>query len=463
MHSKEGFAVSKTLRANFGCFAIVFTLATFFVSTGVGNLFGQSMSVPRKWATSTELNDGRVLVAGGQNGGSGGQSSADVFTAGVGTAAGQFLPTGPMTTPRYQHTASLLHDGRVLVTGGYPPPGVSLATAEIYDPATGLFTATGSMSGVRAAHRAAVLPDGRVLVAGGVDGTGVSLATAEIYDPTTGKFTPTGSMHGSRFYYSMVALNNGQVLVAGGYTGRNGGANSTLSTAELYDPAAGVFTSTGPMTVQRIYFTATLLNGGKVLVAGGDNNNLASAEVYDPGSGTFTATGAMVLVRYQHTATLLTSGQVLIAGGNGTDKRSELYDPASGTFSARTALQESRAAGTATLLSNGSVLVAGGTTDNSAEIYWPAVVTPAGLTSIAVSAVQGTATAGQNPTQTYQAMGTYVGGSTQIMQGVVWSTANPTVATISNDQSDRGVAIETTLGSTNVTACAGTIWTCPHF
>jgi hypothetical protein len=301
-----------------------------------------------------------------------------------------------------------------------------------------------------------VLPDGRVLVAGGYRTGGYGQPTAEIYDPATGLFTATGSMHDSRALQNMTLLNNGLVLVAGGIDA-NG---NSLSTAEIYDPAAGVFTYTGPMTVARLQFTATLLNGGQVLVAGG-NGPLASAEIYDPGSGRFTATGSMSASRYWHTATLLTSGQVLIAGGSDANSRAlsatELYDPALGTFSAGTALQKSRSGATATLLSNGSVLVAGGTTDTTAEIYWPPAPTPATLSSIAVSAVQVISVTGQKPTQSYQAMGTYANGSRQMLQGVVWSTADPTVAAISNDESDRGVAFETTIGSTNVTACAGIV------
>jgi hypothetical protein len=57
-----------------------------------------------------------------------------------------------------------------------------------------------------------------VLVAGGqpcANGYCSTLTTAEIYDPATGVFTPTGSMYDSRLQFSMTALTNGLVLVAG--------------------------------------------------------------------------------------------------------------------------------------------------------------------------------------------------------------------------------------------------------
>ena len=136
-----------------------------------------------------------------------------------------------------------------------------------------------------------------------------------IYDPSTGVFTPAGYMNNSRAWPSMTVLNDGRVLVAGGRTGGYNGNFTDLSTAEVYDPAAGVFTYTGPMSAARFWHTATLLNGGRVLMSGGyDSPN--TADIYDPRSGAFTAMGALTHVRYQHTATLLTSGQVLIAGGS---------------------------------------------------------------------------------------------------------------------------------------------------
>src|SRR5207249_4277027 len=73
-----------------------------------------------------------------------------------------FDTTGSLATARDNHTATLLSNGKVLVAGGFN--GGSLASAELYDPATGTWTATGSLSAARKSHTATLLPNGKVLV-----------------------------------------------------------------------------------------------------------------------------------------------------------------------------------------------------------------------------------------------------------------------------------------------------------
>jgi hypothetical protein len=147
-----------------------------------------SMEIVREHHTATLLTDGTVLVTGGgaRTSNPNGQSfsKAELFNHEV------FSPTKvDMTTQRTNHTATLLNDGTVLVTGGFrvdPNPitrrGVItyLPTAELFD-AAGSFTRTADMATPRAYHTATILKDGTVLVTGGVDENGSPLATAELY------------------------------------------------------------------------------------------------------------------------------------------------------------------------------------------------------------------------------------------------------------------------------------------
>ena len=289
------------------------------------------------------------------------------FSGAVG-AAGLFTPTtGNMTEPRYGHTATALANGKVLLVGGYDGGGAFyLPTADLYDPATGLFSSTGVMTTTpvgRISHRAIKLVNGKVLILGGNDGV-TYLATAELYDPTAGTFATTGSMSAMRDKPGAVLLGNGTVLVVGGDDGS--GAMGYVATAEIYTPGTGLFTAAaGAMGVARFYPTTTLLADGRVLVTGGSSNSavLASAEIYDPATGTFAATGSMSAARAGHTATRLADGKVLVSGGlTAADATTgaDIYDPASSTFTATSALDAARWRHTSTRLADGKVLVAGG-------------------------------------------------------------------------------------------------------
>jgi len=175
-----------------------------------------------------------------------------------------------------------------------------------------------------------------------------------------GAWSYTGSLNINRSYHTATLLPDGRVLVAGG---NSGGEN------EIYDPTTGQWTFTGSLTTARTSHTATLLPNGKVLVVGGYANGYAkSAELYDPATEQWTLTGSLTTARYDHTATLLSNGKVLVAGGY-TDS-AELYDPAAGSWSVTNKMTTTRYMHTATLLPNGKVLVAGGNT-NIAELYDP--------------------------------------------------------------------------------------------
>src|SRR5207237_421127 len=88
--------------------------------------------------------------------------------------------TADLNIARGNHTATLLQNGMVLVAGGNDSSGNASASAELYDPAAWTWSAAGSLSQERYAHTAILLQNGNVLVAGGLRENAVALASAEL-------------------------------------------------------------------------------------------------------------------------------------------------------------------------------------------------------------------------------------------------------------------------------------------
>ena len=321
-------------------------LSSGFSWTGSMSTTGDGFSGDR----AALLTDGRVLIVHPCG------TAVELYDPTTGT----FSPTGSLMTTRAGQTVTPLRDGRVLIAGGVTcgdanHPEVVLASAELFDPATGTFSPTGSMGKPRGGHTATLLADGRVLITGGTTASPAAsrsvvlvsyqtaetgsnvLTSAELYDPATGTFSPTGSMNTARPDHTATLLADGRVLVVGG--GGEATAGS-IASAELYDPATGTFSRTGSMKSGRWQHTATLLQDGRVLITGGrspKDSVYTSAEVYDPGTGKFSPTGSMKTGRQGHAATLLPDGRVLVTGGGGSGQTlssTELYDPGTGRFTA---------------------------------------------------------------------------------------------------------------------------------
>jgi hypothetical protein len=171
---------------------------------------------------------------------------------------GTFTPAGSLNSLRRSHTATLLPNGKVLITGGEATlPGFPVwSSTELYDTSSGTFSPAGDMTASRSGHTATLLPDGKVLIAGGRASFGSGAAgdtaqsTAELYDPLADTFTPAGSMSAPREGHTATLLNNGKVLIAGGVAFKDG-KQMDLGSAELYDPATGTFTPTGRMQTAR--------------------------------------------------------------------------------------------------------------------------------------------------------------------------------------------------------------------
>jgi hypothetical protein len=303
------------------------------ISTGTFSATG-NLQQPLDGHSATLLPNGQVLIAGGVT------TTSLITTAEVyDPVAGTFKATGSLEEPRFSPLAIPLGNGKILITGG--SSGANLGGIEIYDPGTGTFSSTSTfMNFSRAGGTMTKLADGRFLFVGGLGGDGNFVLSAEIFDPATNKFTLTGAIATGRQMHTATLLGNGTVLVVGGFT--NSSQTGYVSSAEIYDPVSGTFGATpSNPNVTRANHTATLLPNGKVLIAGGLFSSAPlgtpSAELYDPVAGTFTSTGNMSAPRTGHTATPLSDGRILIAEGiytatPGTYAPDELYDFNTGSF-----------------------------------------------------------------------------------------------------------------------------------
>jgi hypothetical protein len=301
----------------------------------------------------------------------------------------QVSSASSMSTARGDFTATLLSSNSlVLVAGGTTDGSAVVSTAELYDPATNTWRSTGAMTSARRGHTATLLSNGKVLVTGGTDGTAV-LKTAEIYDPATGQWTATtASLRFTRRWHTATLLTDGTVLIVGGIVGSETSGGTTIDGSkitEIYD--GNTFTSVTsqlPSAVQG--HTATLLSNGSVLIAGRNNaDGLAGAQttaIYDFPKAVAGSTTAnwysgppMAHGRYNHAATRLPDNRVLVSGGFLSGITTELFTLSTaaitsgsnyGTWAPGPNMINAKALHTTTLLRSGAVMAIGGYNGTSA-------------------------------------------------------------------------------------------------
>ena len=261
---------------------------------------GSSMNDIRDFFASVVLNDGSVLAIGGDDG-KNTLNSVERYNP----VTNQWSYVSPMLVGLYEHQAVKLKDGRVLIAGGLPTNN----TCQIYDPVAdkwsmGATLSTSSTDG----SSMVLLQDGRVLMTGGR----FSERLAEIYDPEINQWTKIGDLKSMRRFHGSMLLNDGRVLIVGG--------TASQTTSEIFDPATNSFTLTGNLAVGKNKNCMVLLPDGKVLAYGlmDININTKIIEVYDPAAGTW-STGSYTNTGSQSfTINTLENGSFLVAGGSFT-------------------------------------------------------------------------------------------------------------------------------------------------
>jgi hypothetical protein len=306
----------------------------------------------RRNHTATTLSSGKVLIAGGDNGGV--LADAEIYDW---TTTDPMMPKSTATAEnmkhaRAYHTATPIDQGMVLLAGGINPAGGSVAHGDRYLPDTNSFDKTlGQMQHPRHHHVAIKLQDGSVLFTGGQADDGSILNDAEIYESLGQTFTLlANTMSVPRLGHAMALLDNGNVLIVGGVSTADG---PSIASAEIFDPNNQTFAPVAQsMHDRRTNASATTLNNGRVLIAGGLDYRpgyepsadwiLDSAEIFALPSngaahaGSFAAVpNGMMARRELHKASLLASGEVLLAGGqdsSGSIATAAIYHPDSNSF-----------------------------------------------------------------------------------------------------------------------------------
>ncbi len=198
-----------------------------------------NLTINRAQHTATLLKNGKVLIAGGIRHISAGLDvlkSAEIYDP----AANTWTNAADMNIARHSHSATLLMDGRVLVAGGDNGFG-EIAESEIYDPGTNVWTETvnlpldigagNNMPHARLKHTATLLPDGRVLAVGGVI-AGTAIDNCDGFDMVANMWWSNqyGRLNDPRGYHTTVLLRDGYLLAIGGYNG----SNYLASTERIY-------------------------------------------------------------------------------------------------------------------------------------------------------------------------------------------------------------------------------------
>lgn len=269
---------------------------------------------------ATLMADGRVMAAGGFSNGA--QEDVEIYDPATDTWS--VAPSLPGHA--YGFTLTTLDDGRVLLAGGgwSTPSDVILPSAYVFSPTTMDWTPVPSMSSPRAYHTATLLPDGRVLVTGGETAiSGVtSVTSCEIFDPSTNTWSPTDSLVDPRSGHTAANI-GGRILVAGGWSSNT---YAPVNTSEVFDPAAntgaGAWVSMQTFNEDRADHGMALLGSDKVLIGGGLHGYgfggvaliANSVELFDVPNETWTTLGDFP-VGTATAAARVAGGGVLLGGG----------------------------------------------------------------------------------------------------------------------------------------------------
>ena len=318
---------------------------------------GNTLTPRGEGHTATLLSNGKVLITGGS-----GNNSSELYDP----SQNSWSYTGNMNQPRKWASANLLEDGRILVAGGDDSSktgSTKLNSSEIYNPSKEIWIPTYPMNYAHSGHSTTFINE-KLLLVGKDD--------AELFDPSSETWSPAGKPVRARTTGSTATtMSNGKILITGGEwlqggflqgnksrglytagsigagTGNDGGKHPKIHMpiiipipdVDLYDPDKGKWEATNPMSEARRHHVAIPLNDGRVIIVGSNK-----IEAFDPDTSKWSQIGHLIHDHGEsYTATLLQNGKLLVIGGKleseKGDRGSVVY-PISALSSASTELFE---------------------------------------------------------------------------------------------------------------------------
>jgi hypothetical protein len=237
---------------------------------------------------------------------------------------------------------------------------------------------------------AATAGDGFIYAVGGVSGVS-TLSDAQVYDPATKAWTALPPMAHARFGAAAAASGN-TVYVLGGSNSDAGSSpeDGTLALVEKITGAGGAWAASASMSSRRYALGAATDAQGRIYAVGGNNGSVAlkSVERYDPGAGSWASVSSMTTVREWPVVATGKDGRIYAMGGNdatGPLASAEVYDPAANGWTPIAAMATARTAASAAVAPDGRIVVTGGTAVDgtflaTAEAYNPTTNTWSAVT-----------------------------------------------------------------------------------
>lgn len=364
-----------------------------------------TMSYPRQGHKAMMLDDGRIMLIGGEIISQGvypSFSRADFFDP----VAERFTPSAGDSKLFHQFTSDKsfaitkitdgVYSGKILIAGSTIPINGTGKIFELYDPALDSYDLPDAQTSYSPINNndgmsfdsAFYLGNNKVLLTGCHRYYEIVNKGFQILDLTDWSLTELPNSP-SNWWSNYVELSNGDVICIGGSTGAQFANNGVKTDIYKFNKTDMSIIKIGDLLTPRCYLGATLITGNKIAIYGGitglDSIQEAvktnSVEVFDLTTNTSTYSTSLLAPRFAQLSVLLQNSYVLNAGGSdsrGLPVNSELVqNPYTGQTGSTGTLNMPRRFYSAVTLNNGMVLISGGETGvangqlNTAEIYDP--------------------------------------------------------------------------------------------